>query len=90
MYNIKIESKGTSTITEKETVMTMTTAINDDELEVAMGKVIYGMEAAGMPVNTHEVYTEAMAAMADAKGLSRYKKIVDRPEIVISVMKNKK
>lgn len=89
MYSVKLESKGVNSHTEQEAVMTMAASFADDELYVALGKVIYAMEAAGMPVDTHKVYIEAMAAIADAKGLTRYKKVVDRPEITISVMKKK-
>lgn len=89
MYNVKISYNGKNTQMDTNVEFSLTTSFKEDELEVMLGKAIYAMEVSGAAINTHELYTEVMEGIAETKIANRWKKYIDRPEIVISISKSK-
>lgn len=65
---IKVKAKGSNRfVGMKETKIETTVEIKPEELNIALGNIIYSVESAGYNINTHELYCDAITELEKKK-----------------------
>lgn len=65
---VRVKAKGSNKfVGAKETKIETSVEIKPEELDIALGNIIYSVESAGYSINTHEIYCKAIGVLKTKK-----------------------